>query len=31
VREAQEYTWKALAAGFKTGAGQMIPNRFFRQ
>lgn len=31
VREAQEYTWKALAAGFNTGAGQMIPNRFFRQ
>jgi hydroxymethylpyrimidine/phosphomethylpyrimidine kinase len=31
VREAQEYTWNALAAGFKTGAGQMLPNRFFRQ
>jgi len=31
VREAQEYTWNALAAGFKSGAGQMLPNRFFRQ
>ena len=30
VREAQDYTWKALAAGFKSGAGQMLPNRFFR-
>jgi len=30
VRDAQEYTWKALAGGFKTGAGQMLPNRFFR-
>lgn len=31
VREAQDYTWNALAAGFKSGAGQMLPNRFFRQ
>ena len=30
VREAQDYTWKALAAGFKSGAGQMLPNRLFR-
>ena len=30
VREAQDYTWKTLAAGFKSGAGQMLPNRFFR-
>lgn len=30
VREAQDFTWKALAAGFKSGAGQMLPNRFFR-
>jgi hydroxymethylpyrimidine/phosphomethylpyrimidine kinase len=30
VRDAQEYTWKALAGGFRTGAGQMLPNRFFR-
>jgi hydroxymethylpyrimidine/phosphomethylpyrimidine kinase len=29
VREAQEFTWRALAAGFRTGAGQMLPNRFF--
>jgi hydroxymethylpyrimidine/phosphomethylpyrimidine kinase len=29
VREAQEYTWQALAAGFRTGAGQLIPDRFF--
>lgn len=26
---AQEYTWKALAAGFRPGAGQFIPNRLF--
>jgi hydroxymethylpyrimidine/phosphomethylpyrimidine kinase len=31
VREAQEYTWHALAAGFRTGAGQLLPNRFYRQ
>ena len=29
VREAQAYTWNALAAGFKSGAGQMLPDRFF--
>lgn len=29
VRSAQEYTWKALAAGFRPGAGQSIPNRLF--
>lgn len=29
VREAQDYTWKTLAAGFQSGAGQMLPNRFF--
>jgi hydroxymethylpyrimidine/phosphomethylpyrimidine kinase len=29
VREAQEFTWQALAAGFRTGAGQALPNRFF--
>jgi hydroxymethylpyrimidine/phosphomethylpyrimidine kinase len=29
ARDAQEYTWQALAAGFRTGAGQLIPNRFF--
>ena len=29
VGEAQEYTWKALAAGFHPGMGQFIPDRFF--
>jgi hydroxymethylpyrimidine/phosphomethylpyrimidine kinase len=29
VQQAQEYTWKALAAGFSPGHGQVIPNRFF--
>ena len=29
VRDAQEYTWQSLAAGFRTGAGQLIPDRFF--
>jgi len=29
VREAQHYTWQALAAGFRPGAGQLIPSRFF--
>ena len=31
VREAQEYTWQALAAGFRIGAGQLLPNRFYRR
>ncbi len=30
VREAQEYTWQALAAAFRTGAGQSLPNRFWK-
>jgi hydroxymethylpyrimidine/phosphomethylpyrimidine kinase len=30
VREAQAFTWKALAAGFKPGKGQFLPNRSFR-
>lgn len=29
VRDAQEYTWQALASGFRSGAGQLIPDRFF--
>ena len=29
AREAQEYTWQTLAAAFRTGAGQLLPNRFF--
>jgi hydroxymethylpyrimidine/phosphomethylpyrimidine kinase len=31
VREAQEFTWQALAAGFRSGAGQTLPNRFFNR
>ena len=29
VRDAQEYTWRTLAAGFRPGMGQFIPDRFF--
>ena len=29
IFEAQEYTWKALAAGFRPGMGQHLPDRFF--
>lgn len=29
VREAQDYTWRTLAAGFRAGMGQAIPDRFF--
>jgi hydroxymethylpyrimidine/phosphomethylpyrimidine kinase len=29
VREAQEFTWRALEAAFSSGAGQSTPNRFF--
>ncbi len=29
VREAQEYTWQALASGFRPGMGQHLPDRFF--
>ncbi len=29
VREAQEYTWQALQAGFRPGMGQYIPDRLF--
>ena len=31
VGQAQEFTWKTLAAAFRTGAGQAIPNRFFER
>lgn len=31
VREAQAFTWQALAAGFRPGAGQRIPQRFVPQ
>jgi hydroxymethylpyrimidine/phosphomethylpyrimidine kinase len=30
VRQSQEYTWQALAAGFRPGMGQFIPDRLFR-
>lgn len=29
VGEAQEYTWRALGAGFRPGRGQALPDRFF--
>src|SRR5918999_2972988 len=29
ARAAQEFTWQALAAGFRSGAGQALPDRFF--
>jgi len=29
VRDAQEYTWQALANGFRPGMGQLLPDRFF--
>ena len=29
VRDAQDYTWQALASGFRPGMGQFIPDRFF--
>ena len=29
VKDAQEYTWQTLAAGFRPGTGQFIPQRFF--
>lgn len=29
VGEAQQFTWKALHAGFRPGGGQFLPQRFF--
>jgi len=29
VRDAQEYTWQALASGLRLGMGQLLPDRFF--
>ncbi|WP_153115898.1 bifunctional hydroxymethylpyrimidine kinase/phosphomethylpyrimidine kinase [Rhodocyclus tenuis] len=29
VRAGQDYTWRTLAAGFRAGRGQFIPDRFF--
>ncbi len=31
VREAQEYTWHALKTAFRSGKGQLTPNRLFRE
>ena len=31
VAEAQDYTWRALAAAFRSGAGQPVPDRFFKR
>jgi hydroxymethylpyrimidine/phosphomethylpyrimidine kinase len=31
VRKAQEFTWQSLAAGFRPGKGQHVPNRFFER
>jgi len=28
VREAQQFTWRALEAGFAVGRGQLLPQRF---
>jgi hydroxymethylpyrimidine/phosphomethylpyrimidine kinase len=30
VRDAQAYTWHALAGAFRAGRGQFVPDRFFR-
>jgi hypothetical protein len=30
VWAAQEYTWQTLAAGFRPGMGQYIPDRFYQ-
>jgi hydroxymethylpyrimidine/phosphomethylpyrimidine kinase len=29
VRDAQDFTWHALQAGFRPGSGQSLPQRFF--
>lgn len=29
IHEAQEYTWQALAEGYRIGMGQQLPNRLF--
>lgn len=31
ARDAQHFTWESLAAGFKPGGGQFLPNRFHRR
>ena len=30
AQAAQRFTWESLAAGFRPGSGQLLPNRFFR-
>jgi hydroxymethylpyrimidine/phosphomethylpyrimidine kinase len=30
VYEAQQYTWRSLAAGFRPGSGQHLPRRHFK-
>lgn len=30
TQAAQEFTWQALASGFRVGMGQYLPDRFFR-
>jgi hydroxymethylpyrimidine/phosphomethylpyrimidine kinase len=30
IRQAQEYTWQTLRAGYRVGMGQYLPNRLFR-
>ncbi len=29
IQEAQEYTWNSLAAGYRPGQGQYVPNRLY--
>ena len=29
IRQAQEYTWESLKHAYRTGRGQLIPNRLF--
>jgi len=31
ARDAQHFTWESLAAGFKPGGGQHLPNRLYRR
>lgn len=31
VRAAQDYTWQSLAAGFRPGMGQFLPNRLWQR
>ena len=31
IHKAQEYTWRALKAGYRVGTGQHLPNRLFRE